>query len=108
MTFTDAPRGILPKAKNFDPSTDRSMNFSKYNDSLLKDALGENHAHRFHWLYIKAMRHPVETQCTYFEENGYEYEYRATWIPDTKVMVTNMSFCPNSAWHSGNTCPVCM
>ena len=104
--YTDEPRNVVPKAKNWDKSTDCIMYFKYFKDEVLQDGAEKNTLKVFHWLFRKALANPGVTQNTYFEENGYEYNWRATWKTETKEMITNTPFCPNHP-HSGSDCPIC-
>jgi len=107
--YTNKPNNVLPRAIGMDESV---YNLSKritepYNPEEKKI---ETRLRRQFWgaLFEQAYQNPYQTQRRYLEEYGYEHEERATWFPESKIMVSNSGRCPAySGHHIGSTCGVC-
>lgn len=100
VRFYDEPKNKLPRATGMG---DHRFTFGERSvESLISPFSGLPNLSR------KAVREPGVTKRTYFEENGYEYEYHATYDAATNSIVTNDIRCPNSVHHHiGSMCSVC-
>jgi hypothetical protein len=94
------PRGVLPRATGF---VDSPFKFHK----TPKDQLLSPYSN-LSKLFQDAVRNPGVTQYNYFEENGYEYEERATYDKATNTVMANTAGCPyRHHHHVGSTCKCC-
>jgi hypothetical protein len=94
------PRGVLPRATGL---PDFPFQFHKTTKAQLLDKYSS--ISRF---FKQAIQNPGVTQYNYFEENGYEYESRATYHEDTNTIIANTYVCPYSYnHHVGSTCGCC-
>jgi hypothetical protein len=110
-TYTDKPKNRLDRATGMDDQIFNLKNFhgmnkpynpgeKKLTAKLRKTTIG--------FLFDQAYQNPYRTQRRYHEENGFEFEERATWFPVSGIMVANTSVCPaSSEHHLGSTCGIC-
>lgn len=97
MGFTSKPVGRLPRATGMGDSV---YTFGARSRASIIFLLGGIH--------LDAFNHPGETFRRYFEENGYEYEERATYDKATNTLTTNAGGCPvYYLHHIGHTCTMC-
>jgi len=98
--YTDKPKGKFIQSKGMG---DANLNFK-----LRSDECFTGKYNRVHWFLRQAFNNPGVTQYTYNEESSsYEYESRALWDPETRIMTTNL-YCPFSyGHHIGSTCGCC-
>ena len=96
----DKPRGVLPRATGL-PDMEFKLGKRKKKDLLSKYSI-------LGYFYKRAIANPGTTQYEYTEENGYEYERRATYNKASKTIITNDLACPVSyGHHIGSTCAMC-
>lgn len=97
--FYDEPKNRLPRASGL---RDEVLSLKGRDIEYLKKPGGVG------WFFKRALENPGVTVRTYFEENGYEYEWRATWNPETMELRTNRGGCPFAySHHIGSTCSCC-
>jgi hypothetical protein len=100
MRFTGTPRGVLPRAKGV---ADTVLKFEGYTRAqLLKEGYSP-----LTYFFKEAVKQPGVIQLRYFEENGYEYEYRATYDIVSNTITTNLPCPVPYKHHIGQTCSCC-
>jgi len=99
--YFDQPRGILPRATGL---PDHTLNMGQRKKEELLSGPGG----LLGIFYRQAVANPGVTQRSYFEENGYEYEKRATYNEKANTLTVNTCICPVSyGHHIGQTCSMC-
>jgi hypothetical protein len=94
------PRGVLPRATGL-------PDFPFLFGQMTKDQLLIEHGSLSN-LFKQAIRNPEVTQFDYCEENGYEHESRATYLPNQNLIMANTYGCPfRYNHHVGSTCKCC-
>jgi hypothetical protein len=94
------PRGVLPRATGLPDFPFQFLATPK------EQLLGPHNS--LTNLFKKAIQNPGVTQYDYFEENGYEYEDRATYHEDTNTVMANTYGCPyRYNHHVGSICKCC-
>lgn len=98
--FYDEPKNQLPRATG---GNEDVLLFKNHKIEDLK-APGTG----IGWFFRRALENPGLMVRTYFEENGYEYEWRATFYPDEMAIITNKGVCPFAyTHHIGQVCSCC-
>lgn len=94
------PRKVLPRATGL---PDFPFQFHKETKENLLDRYSS-----LSNFFKQAIQNPGVTQYNYFEENGYEYEDRATYLEDQNIVMANTYGCPyRHNHHVGSTCKCC-
>ncbi len=97
--YTDQPKNKLPRATGMGDSQ------FKLNDKSVKDMLAKYSMIPSRWK--EAIQNPGETLRMYHEENGYEYEHRVRYDPETNS-IWSTDYCPFAfGHHLGQTCSCC-
>ena len=96
----DKPRGVLPRATGL-PDMELKLGKRTKRDLLSRYSI-------LGYFYKRAITNHGITQFEYTEENGYEYERRATYNEATNTIITNDIACPVAyGHHIGSTCSMC-
>lgn len=98
--FYTEPKNRLPRATGMGDSE------YKFGKRTKKQLLAWPHV-SISKFWRDAISNPGVIQVLYWEENGYEYERRATYHEETNTMISN-DYCPfYYNHHVGNTCGCC-